>query len=82
MRWPPPCHSIENKYPNFMSVPDLEKAISQLSAQELSQFAAWFEEYMSDEWDKQIERDVAAGKLDHLIRKADEDIKAGRFTPL
>jgi hypothetical protein len=65
-----------------MSVLELEQAISQLPAEELSQFAKWFEEYMADEWDKQIERDVAAGKLDHLIRKADEDIKAGRFTPL
>jgi len=65
-----------------MSLPELEKAVSQLSSQELSQFATWFEEYVSDEWDKQIERDAAAGKLDHLVKKADEDIKAGRFTPL
>ena len=82
MRLPPLCLCRGNKHLDFMSVLELEQAISQLPAEELSQFAKWFEEYMADEWDKQIERDVAAGKLDHLIRKADEDIKAGRFTPL
>jgi hypothetical protein len=65
-----------------MSVIELEQAISRLSPEELSRFAEWFEEFMSDEWDKQIERDVAAGKLDHIIRQADDDIDAGRFTPL
>ncbi len=49
-----------------MSVLELEQAISQLSAEELSRFAEWFEEFMADEWDKQIERDVAAGKFDKL----------------
>ena len=65
-----------------MSVPEIEQAVAKQPKEELSQFAKWFEEFMADEWDKQFERDVAAGKLDHLIRKADEDIKAGRCTPL
>ena len=34
------------------------------------------------EWDKQIEEDIKAGKLDHLREKALEDIHAGRFTYL
>ena len=33
-------------------------------------------------WDKQIEEDIKAGKLDHLREKALEDIHAGRFTYL
>jgi hypothetical protein len=65
-----------------MSVLELEQAIAQLPAEELSQFAKWFEEYMADEWDKQIERDVAAGKFDRIIAKVDADIDAGRSTPL
>lgn len=65
-----------------MSVTEIEKAVLELPPDQLSLFAAWFEEYMADEWDKQIERDAAAGRLDHLVRKADEDIKAGKFTPL
>ena len=65
-----------------MSVLELEQAISQLPAEELSRFTAWFEEFMADEWDKQIERDIAAGKFDKIIAKADEDFAAGRCTPL
>lgn len=65
-----------------MSVLELEQAISKLPAEELSHFARWFEEFMADEWDRQIERDVAAGKFDHIIRKVDEDIDAGRAAPL
>lgn len=33
-------------------------------------------------WDKQIEEDIKAGKLDHLREKTLEDIHAGRFTYL
>jgi hypothetical protein len=65
-----------------VSVSEIEKAISELPPDQLSQFASWFEEYMADEWDKQIERDATAGRLDHLVLKADKDIKAGKFTPL
>jgi hypothetical protein len=65
-----------------MSVLELEQAISQLPSEELSRLAQWFEEFMADEWDRQIERDVSDGKLDHLARKADEDFEAGRCTPL
>ena len=35
-----------------------------------------------DEWEKQIERDSNAGKLDHLLAELKEDIKAGRVKPL
>ena len=33
-------------------------------------------------WDKQIEEDIKAGRLEHLRKEALEDIKAGRFTDL
>jgi hypothetical protein len=37
---------------------------------------AWLED---DEWDEQIKRDVAAGKLDTVLREVEDDIKAGRL---
>ena len=82
MRWPLRCHSMGNQYPSRMSVLELEQAISQLPAEELSHLAKWFEEYLADEWDKQIERDAAAGKFDKMNAKADADFEAGRCTPL
>ena len=39
-------------------------------------------ESRSEAWDKQIEEDIEAGRLDHLREKALEDVKAGRFTYL
>ena len=47
-----------------MSVQDLETAVSQLSKEELARFSQWFEEYVADEWDRQIEKDVLSGRLD------------------
>ena len=36
----------------------------------------------ADAWDKQIEEDIKAGRLEPLRKKALEDIKAGRYTDL
>jgi hypothetical protein len=65
-----------------MSVAEIEQAVSKMTAEELSQFSKWFEEFLADEWDRQIERDVAAGKFDKIIKKVDEDIDAGRSKPI
>ena len=65
-----------------MSVQELETAVSELSPDELARFAKWFEDYQADEWDRQFEADVAAGKLDALGRQADADFEAGRATAL
>ena len=65
-----------------MSIEELESAVSGLSANELSRFSQWFEEFMADQWDRQIEQDMKAGRLDAALNRADEHYKAGRCTPL
>lgn len=65
-----------------MSVKELELAVSKLSAQELTDFANWFEEFMAEQWDRQIETDIVAGRLDQAGKRADEAFEAGRATPL
>jgi hypothetical protein len=65
-----------------MSVQELESEIARLSKPDLASFTQWFEEFISDSWDKQIEADVAAGKLDRLAEQADGHFDAGRCTPL
>jgi len=65
-----------------VSVQELESAVARLSASELAAFAQWLENFVADEWDKQIEADAAGGKLNHLARRADEHFDAGRCTPL
>jgi hypothetical protein len=65
-----------------MSVQELEAAVASLSPEELARFAEWFEEYTADEWDRRIEADAHAGRLDALGRQADADFEAGRATEL
>ena len=65
-----------------MSVEELQAAVAQLPAEELDRFSHWFEEFLADRWDRQIEADIRAGRLDAAGRRADEDFKNGRCTPL
>ncbi|MEM8559706.1 MAG: hypothetical protein AAGG50_17940 [Bacteroidota bacterium] len=65
-----------------MSVQELEQAVAELSAEDLARFTEWFEDYTADAWDRQIEADALAGRLDALGRQADEDFEAGRATEL
>lgn len=65
-----------------MSVQELEKAIARLSEAELDELSQWFQEFVSDAWDKQIEADIAAGRLDKAGKQADDDFESGRCTPL
>jgi hypothetical protein len=60
----------------------LEQQIQNLSKEELAQFRAWFLEFDWENWDRQLERDVAAGKLDALGEKALRDHASGKSTPL
>jgi hypothetical protein len=65
-----------------MTIEQLENAVQNLTTEELTTFSEWFEEFLADRWDAQIEQDVAQGKLDGAAAKADEDFEAGRCTPL
>ncbi|MBZ9699338.1 MULTISPECIES: iron-containing alcohol dehydrogenase [unclassified Mesorhizobium] len=60
----------------------IEKSITELSPEELKAFAAWFEALQADLWDRQIETDVRAGRLDKLAEQALADHRAGRTRPL
>ena len=64
-----------------MSIEELQTAVSDLPAEELTQFSRWFEEYLADKWDRKIEADILAGRLDAAGRRADEDFEAGRCKP-
>jgi len=65
-----------------MSLQDLEDAVAHLPADELKRFAAWFDEFIAEAWDRRIEADANAGRLDEAGRRADDDFAAGRCTPL
>jgi hypothetical protein len=64
------------------AVEKLELLIKSLSAQELAQFREWFVEFDAQVWDRQIEADAAAGKLDRLIEESMADHRAQKTRPL
>lgn len=76
--------ALEGSFPRrlAMSRQELEAAVSQLSQDELTAFARWFEEYLADDWDRRIEADIQAGRLDEAGRRANAEFEAGRCTPL
>ena len=78
--WRSPCGRIW--YTSLMSVQEIEKAISRLPAPEVAQVASWIERYQADLWDRQIEQDALAGRLDALGEQADREFEAGRCRPL
>jgi hypothetical protein len=45
--------------------------ITELPEADVMQLRAWLDEYAEQRWDAQIERDAAAGKLDHLIAETE-----------
>ena len=42
---------------------------------ELDEFRRWFDEFDASAWDRQIEQDAAAGKLDQLAADALADYR-------
>lgn len=59
-------------------VEQLEKQVQSLSQEELAEFRAWFVEFDHLLWDRQLEADSRAGKLDKLAAQALADYKAGK----
>ncbi|MBI2424803.1 MAG: hypothetical protein HYV27_18380 [Candidatus Hydrogenedentes bacterium] len=56
---------------------DLEQAILQLNAAELSAFRTWFENFDEAHWDREIESTPEGGRLDEMVREALEAYRVG-----
>ncbi len=65
-------------FPEFRYEEKTKKALIEILTEKLHETL----EARDKAWDKQIEEDIKAGKLDHLREEALEDIHAGRFTKI
>ncbi len=65
-----------------MSIKEIEAAIARLPAQELAELMTWLEEHHAQVWDKQIEDDLEAGRLDNLLAEVDGEYESGLSQPL
>lgn len=61
-------------------VEHIEDEIRKLTPDELANFRKWFHEFDAEAWDRQIEEDVRAGKLDALADAALKVSESGNCT--
>jgi hypothetical protein len=71
---------VYSKLKVMSSLNEIEAAVLRLTPAELDAFRAWFAEFDAAAWDRQMEDDVAAGRLDAFADEALDDIRAGRCT--
>ena len=64
------------------TVAEIKAAIPKLTLEERAEVARCLGNWQDDEWDEQMKRDIAAGKLDKLLSKVDDDIAHGKLRGL
>jgi hypothetical protein len=62
-----------------VSLSEIKTAVRQLPPKELAELAAFILEHDNVEWDKQMDRDAEAGKLDFLFEEAERERAAGKL---
>jgi len=66
----------------MMQIEQLQKEIEALPQKEFIRLRNWFAEKDWEQWDKQIEADIAAGKLDFLLKEARSAKTQGKLRDL
>ena len=66
----------------MLTIKELEQAVSSLPREELTRFREWFDEFDAKSWDKQLEADAKAGKLNKIAEDAIYDYRAGKAKEL
>lgn len=65
-----------------MSVTEIETAITKLNDDDLDELMTWLESYHARLWDREIEKDLEAGRLDSELAEVDSEYEAGLAKPL
>jgi hypothetical protein len=66
-----------------MSLAEIEKAVDELTPNELTKLAAYIGRRDKLAWDDEIEKDFSpGGKHEKALEKIDAEIDSGNFTPL
>ena len=64
------------------TVQEIESAIQKLEPKKIYEVGDWLDELRGELWDKQIDADAKAGRLDKLMEEAKQDYLTGRCKPL
>ena len=63
------------------TVQEIKQAVRKLPLSKRLKVVKWVTAFDNDEWDRQISKDAARGKLDFLVREGKEALKKGRLQP-
>ncbi len=78
-----PCSVAGDWYCEVMdAVQEIETAIEQLPSDQRWDLLHRLQDRLWEDWDRQIETDHKAGRLNALLAEAESDIAAGRVRPL
>ena len=64
------------------SVAEIQQAITSLPKSEYARLIRWLQDYDWEEWDRELEADVEAGKLDFLAERVAEAKRQGTLKDL
>jgi hypothetical protein len=64
------------------TIQEIEQAIRALEPHDFAALRDWLAEFGAEVWDLQMERDVAAGRLDQLAEESLQDLEEGRCSEL
>ena len=79
-RWRGSWTALEGK--PMSKIDELKAAIERLPSEEFTEIFRWLSEKDWERWDKEIEADSQAGKLDFLVREAREEKAKGTLEDL
>jgi hypothetical protein len=69
-------------HPIMTKLEKIEQEIAALDPKDVRKLADWLDDYKAELWDRQIEADAKAGKLDELVANARREIAEGKVRPL
>jgi hypothetical protein len=67
---------------HMSTVAEIKAAIAKLTLEERAEVARCLHEWEDDAWDRQMQQDLSAGRLDRLLAKVDGDIAHGKLREL
>ena len=64
------------------TITEIKKIIKNLSDEDFNSFADWFQKLDEERWDKELEKDIAEGRLDDIAQEALNEYNSKKCTEL
>jgi hypothetical protein len=64
------------------TIEEIEHAVARLAPSDYEKFRQWLSAYDNQQWDRKLDEDSQAGRLDAMAKEALDDLKRGNCTDL